>query len=243
MTDKEIDSDSDAPEEFTAHQGLQQDEELRKVQRENKSRVAREGKERRRQRAQKLTPRSRPKERKSEKDETETEINEDTEGNKGMLPDDIVKLLAANEKKVFTSDSEDEQVDQKPASKKRKPKKFGLPRATASPPDDDPLSDEGFILRFGDFPPATYDVDGLVIEFGTHGFDELDDPSPTYSTTPKGSFVVLEPVILKDIPTAQCVQKSLDFLKKRKMQVSRSSAVLDNSNQALRLLSNTGLLK
>ncbi|GFQ01925.1 hypothetical protein PHJA_002336400 [Phtheirospermum japonicum] len=177
MPDKEMDSDSDAPEEFTAHQGMQQDEELRKVQRENKARVAREGKERRRQRAQKLTPRSLPKEGKSKKDETETETHEDSEGNKGMLPDDIVKLLAANEKKVFTSDSEDEQVDKKPASKKRKPKKSGL-----------------------------------------------------------------EPVILKDIPTAQCVQNSLDFLKKRKMQVPRSSAVLNNSNQALRLLSKTGLL-
>ncbi|KAL3640254.1 hypothetical protein CASFOL_015222 [Castilleja foliolosa] len=178
MSDKEMDSDSDAPEEFTASQGMQKDEELRKVQRENKARVAREGKERRRQMAQKLTPRRLPKEGKSKKEKTDTETLEETDGNKGMLPDDIVKLLAANEKKVFTSDSEDEQVDKKPASKKRKPNKSGL-----------------------------------------------------------------EPVILKDIPTSQCVQRSLDFLKKRKMQVSRSSAVLNNSNQAFRLLSNTGLLK
>ncbi|KAK6128645.1 hypothetical protein DH2020_037603 [Rehmannia glutinosa] len=177
MSEKEMDSDSDAPEEITVQQGMQQDEEIRKVQRENKARVVREVKERRRQWAQKLTPRSLPKE-ESTKDEPETETLEDSQGNKGMLPDDIVKLLAAREKKVFTSDSEDEKVDKKPASKKRRPKKSGL-----------------------------------------------------------------EPVILKDIPPAQCVQSSLEFLKKRKMQVSRSSAVLNNPNQALRLLSKSGLLK
>ncbi|KAL3633507.1 hypothetical protein CASFOL_022269 [Castilleja foliolosa] len=63
------------------------------------------------------------------------------------------------------------------------------PLTTASISDHDSLSDDGYLLRFGDFPSATYDIDGLVIEFGTHGFDELDDPSPTYSTTPKGPFV------------------------------------------------------
>ncbi|KAL3629797.1 hypothetical protein CASFOL_027019 [Castilleja foliolosa] len=52
------------------------------------------------------------------------------------------------------------------------------------PGDDAPLSD-GHLLQFGDFPAATYDLDGLVIEFGTHGFDELDDPSPTNSPTSK----------------------------------------------------------
>lgn len=52
----------------------------------------------------------------------------------------------------------------------------------------------------------------------------------------------LEPVILKEIPPPQCLENSMDFLKKRKMQVSRSPAVLNNSNQALRLLSKTGLL-
>ncbi|CAA2966378.1 Hypothetical predicted protein [Olea europaea subsp. europaea] len=49
-------------------------------------------------------------------------------------------------------------------------------------------------------------------------------------------------VMLKDRP-AHCPQSSLDFLKKRKMQVAKSSAVLNNSNQALRLLSSSGLLK
>ncbi|XP_057768441.1 uncharacterized protein LOC130988576 [Salvia miltiorrhiza] len=166
-------SDSDAPEEFTSEQGMQQDEEIRQVQKENKARVVREVKERRRQWAQKLTPRPLPKKIITEH---ETETKEESLVNKGMLPDDIVKLLAEREKKVFTSDSEDEKVEKKP--KKRKTKKSGL-----------------------------------------------------------------EPVILKDLPAAQCVDSSLEFLKKRKMQVSRSSAVLNNSNQALRLLSKSGLLK
>ncbi|XP_042058009.1 ATP-dependent RNA helicase DBP4-like [Salvia splendens] len=169
------DYDSDAPEEFTSEQGMQQDEEIRKVQKENKARVVREGKERRRQWAQNLTPRSLPK-----KDITEHEMENETREehlvNEGMLPDNIVKLLAEREKKVFSSDSEDEKVEKK--SKRRKTRKSGL-----------------------------------------------------------------EPVILKDIPAAQCVESSLEFLKKRKMQVSRSSAVLNNSNQALRLLSKSGLLK
>lgn len=56
-------------------------------------------KERRRQWAQKLTPRSLPKE-ESTKDETENETLEESLGNKGMLPDDIVKLLAEREKYV-----------------------------------------------------------------------------------------------------------------------------------------------
>ncbi|KAL0461497.1 UNVERIFIED_CONTAM: hypothetical protein Slati_0037300 [Sesamum latifolium] len=149
-SDRELDSESDAPEEFTFQEGMQQDEEIGKVQRENKARVVREGKERRRKWAQKLTARSLPKE-ESRRDEEETESLEESQANKGMLPDEIVKMLAEREK--------------------------------------------------------------------------------------------LEPVILKDIPPPQCVQNSLEFLRNEKMQVPRSSAVLNNSNQALRLLSTSGLLK
>ncbi|EYU39388.1 hypothetical protein ABFS82_11G090800 [Erythranthe guttata] len=183
MSDKEMDSETDAPEEFSVQQGMQQDEEITKVQREHKARVVRESKERRRQWAQKLTPKSVPKE-ESTKDEPEPETEAREEGpskgnnNNGMLPDDIVKLLAAREKKVFASDSEDEKDDDKTASKKRRLKKSGS-----------------------------------------------------------------GPVILKEIPAPQCVQNSLDFLEKRKMQIPRSSAVLKNSKQALRLLSASGLLK
>ncbi|XP_010548394.1 PREDICTED: uncharacterized protein LOC104819832 [Tarenaya hassleriana] len=43
--------------------------------------------------------------------------------------------------------------------------------------------------------------------------------------------------LLGDIPPPECLKNSLEFLKKRKMQVARSSSVLNNSNQALRLVS------
>lgn len=63
----------------------------------NPGRVVREGKERRRQWAKNLTPRSLPK-----KDitghEMENETREESLVNKGMLPDNIVKLLAEREK-------------------------------------------------------------------------------------------------------------------------------------------------
>ena len=56
----------------------------------------REVKERRRKWAEKLTPRQ-PRQNKNIKDAKESETPQIPE-NKGMLPDDIVKLLAANEK-------------------------------------------------------------------------------------------------------------------------------------------------
>jgi hypothetical protein len=60
-------------------------------------RVVREGKERRRLWAQKLTPRP------SRKGESiqgavEDETQQESVGNEGMLPDDIVKVIAAREK-------------------------------------------------------------------------------------------------------------------------------------------------
>ncbi|KAK9285518.1 hypothetical protein L1049_024712 [Liquidambar formosana] len=168
--------DSDAPEEFTSEQGVQLDEEIRKVQKENKARVVREGKERRRQWAKRKTPRS-SKGGETVEDVIETETHQQSVGSGGMLPNDIVKLLATREKQVFLSDSEEEKAEEKPSSRRKRAKSSGL-----------------------------------------------------------------EPVILKDIPPAQCIQNSMEFLKKRKMQVSRSTSVLNNSNQALRLLSSSGLL-
>ncbi|KAL8117553.1 uncharacterized protein LOC141693371 [Apium graveolens] len=173
MAVREEDSDSEAPEEFTVEQGIQIDEEITKVQKENKARVVREGKERRRQWAQKLTPRlSRP-----DKSLQITEMPQESEDNKDMLPDDIIQALAAREKKIFLSDSEEEKTEKGHTSRKKKLKSSGL-----------------------------------------------------------------EPVILKDIPPPQCLQNSLDFLKKRKLQVPRSNAVLNNSSQALRFISKSGLL-
>ncbi|KAF9678405.1 hypothetical protein SADUNF_Sadunf07G0031600 [Salix dunnii] len=167
MSDRE-DSESDAPEEFTAVQGIQQDEEIRRVQKESKARVVRESKEKRRRLAQRKTAQP-PK------------VNE------RMLPSDIVQLLAAREKiltirtcavcrKVFLSDSDDEKAEEKRLPKKKKCRSLGN-----------------------------------------------------------------ETVILKDMAPPPCIQNSLEFLKKKKMQLSRSSSVLNNPGQALRLISSSGL--
>lgn len=175
------DSESDAPEEFSAEQGIQQDEEIRRVQKESKARVVREAKEKRRRLAQRKTAQP-PKVNESVQDvveaktETETETEKESLGSGGMLPSDIVQLLAAREKKVFLSDSEDENAEEKRLPKKKKRRGLGK-----------------------------------------------------------------ETVILKEMAPPQCIQNSLEFLKKKKMQLSRSSAVLNNPNQALRLISTSGL--
>ncbi|KAI4327522.1 hypothetical protein L6164_019971 [Bauhinia variegata] len=178
MSDRE-DNDSDAPEEFTSEQGIQQDEEIRKIQKESNARIAgkkKEKKEKRKKWAQKLAPQpSKPDE--NFQDVSETEPQQGSNMGAGFLPDSIVQMLAARDKQVFLSDSDDEKAEGKPTSRKKKSKKSGL-----------------------------------------------------------------EPVILSEIGPPQCLQSSLEFLKKRKMGVSRSSAVLNNSNQALRLLSGSGVI-
>ncbi|XP_042507196.1 U1 small nuclear ribonucleoprotein 70 kDa [Macadamia integrifolia] len=172
----ERDDDSDAPEEFTSEQGMKQDEEIQILQKRNKARVAREGKERRKRWAERK--KRQPSEgHGSVGHEKEPDQHEEGQDIPGMLPNDIVNLIAAREKKVFLSDSEEEKAEEKPNPKKKRHQSSGP-----------------------------------------------------------------EPVILKDIPPAQCLQNSLDFLKQRKMQVSRSSSVLNNPDQALRLLSTCGLL-
>ncbi|WOL13550.1 hypothetical protein Cni_G22320 [Canna indica] len=174
MKEMEDSSDSDAPEELTAAEGIRQDEEIRKVQRENVMRVAHENKERRRQWAQRKTQ---PKSKKNDVLEVEeTEKPDEMPNISGMLPSNIVDILAAREKQTFSSDSEEETVNQKPKKRKKK-QKFGP-----------------------------------------------------------------EMVILKDIPPPQCLENSLEFLKRRKMQISRSSSVLKNADQALRLISSKGSL-
>lgn len=65
-------------------------------------RVVREGKERRRQWAQRITPRpSQGQKVENVQDVTDSETQNESVGNKGMLPNDIVELLAAREKYVF----------------------------------------------------------------------------------------------------------------------------------------------
>ncbi|KAJ8431562.1 hypothetical protein Cgig2_025604 [Carnegiea gigantea] len=172
------DDDSDAPEEFTAEQvcvslSVESDEAYLEE-------VHREKKERRRKQAERLTPRPRAQSIAHEDDDemVEDDAGDDVTGqsqvNSGMLPNDIVNLLAAREKQVFLSDSDEEKMDKKPKQKKKKINKSGV-----------------------------------------------------------------ETVILNDLPPAPCVQTSLEFLQKRKLQVARSAAVLNNSNQALRLLSSS----
>ncbi|KAL1107102.1 hypothetical protein V6Z11_D03G019300 [Gossypium hirsutum] len=178
MSEREEDYDSDAPEEFSNQQGIKQDENIRKIQKENKARVRREGKECRRLWAQRKTPRQSTKVEKVQED-VETETDEESQAKKGLLPTNIVEMLSSREKQVFLSDSEDEKAEVNPIPRKKKKKNSGV-----------------------------------------------------------------EPVILNDIPRPQCLQSSLEFLKKRKMQVPRSSLVLKNSNQVLRLscaISTSGL--
>lgn len=62
-------------------------------------RVVREGKEKRKKWAEKLTPKPAQKD-VSIEDAMDIESEEESPDNKGMLPDEIVKLLAAREKYV-----------------------------------------------------------------------------------------------------------------------------------------------
>lgn len=179
MSDRE-DYDSDAPEEFTTEQGIQQDEEIRRIQKENKARVVREGKERRRKWAQKITPRPSKAGEKSQDVSDSDPHQESNTTTAGFLPESIVQMLAAREKKVFLSDTNEEKHEKKSTttSKKRK------------------------------------------------------------SSSNSG----LKPIILSEIGPPPCVDSALEFLKKKKMSVPRSSSVLNNSNQAFRLLSRSGVL-
>ncbi|CAN6459683.1 unnamed protein product [Victoria cruziana] len=121
----EGDHDSDVPEEFTSRQGLEKEEEIRKIIRENKARVAREAKERRKRRAQK---KSQPAlNLKVESVVKDAEAPDDPEAQpqphhmSGMLPESIVNLLAAREKLVFPEADEVADADKSmPRKKKRK---------------------------------------------------------------------------------------------------------------------------
>ncbi|BAU00161.1 hypothetical protein VIGAN_10172800 [Vigna angularis var. angularis] len=120
------DNDSDAPEEFTTEQGLRQDEEIQRVQRENKSRVVREAKERRRKWAQNITPRP-SKAGKNSQIVIDSEPPQKLKAADGFLPEDIVQMLAARENHVSFSDTKEEKDETKSTiSRKRKSRKSGL---------------------------------------------------------------------------------------------------------------------
>ncbi|KAJ3679134.1 hypothetical protein LUZ60_017145 [Juncus effusus] len=124
-------SESDAPEELTAGEGIKQHEEVKKAQRENLLMVAKKNKERRRQWAQKKTAAKSSKKKEEKKEETgedngEDELeaeDDDAPVIPGMLPKDIIDRLAAREKQTFSSDSEEEMVNKEAATKVKKNKK------------------------------------------------------------------------------------------------------------------------
>uniref|UniRef100_A0A2P2KQ43 Uncharacterized protein MANES_13G131900 n=1 Tax=Rhizophora mucronata TaxID=61149 RepID=A0A2P2KQ43_RHIMU len=97
MSEREDSDSNDAPEELTSEQGILQDEGIRKVQKENKARVVREGKERRRLWAERKTPRPSGGS-KTVQDDPGTEPGIKSPGIGDMLPNDVVQLLAAREK-------------------------------------------------------------------------------------------------------------------------------------------------
>lgn len=73
--------------------------------------------------------------------------------------------------------------------------------------------------------------------------EEEDKLKATTSRKRKSKDSGSEPVIVSKPAPPQCLKSALDFLKERKMSVPRSSAVLKNSNQALRLLSSSGIIR
>ncbi|CAN8328210.1 unnamed protein product [Cochlearia groenlandica] len=172
--DHDSGSDSDdAPEEFTQEQAKIEDAALRKIQRENKARVAREKKYSRKLMAEKITPRKSSKIETFEDVEEEEEEHEEDSGSlakKGFLSKDIIDFLAEREKQKNGSGSEEDVEAGKDIRRKKKQKSSGI-----------------------------------------------------------------ETVLYKDIPPPECLKTGLDFLKKRRAQVPRSSSILKNSGQALRL--------
>ncbi|XP_020973581.1 uncharacterized protein LOC107628985 isoform X3 [Arachis ipaensis] len=74
------------------------------------------------------------------------------------------------------------------------------------------------------------------------GEEEKAKTKPAASKKRKSKKSGLEPVILSELGPPQCLQGALEFLKKRKMSVQRSSSALNNSNRAFRLLSKSGVI-
>ncbi|CAF2146530.1 unnamed protein product [Brassica napus] len=178
--DHNSDSDSDGPpEEFTQEQAKVEDAALRRIQRENKARVAREKKESRRHLLEKITPKKSRKIETFEEEEEEVEEEEDHEAlaNKGFLSKNIIDFLAQRDKQKNGSDSEQEETN-KEHPRKKKQKSSGI-----------------------------------------------------------------ETVLYKEIPPPECLKTGLAFLKKRKAQVPRSSSILKNSSQALRLITGAASTK
>ncbi|KAL3525747.1 hypothetical protein ACH5RR_014119 [Cinchona calisaya] len=87
------------------------------------NRVICKGKERWRKWAQKLIPRP-SREEENIEDMKEIKTKQKSRDNHGMLPDEIVKLLAVSEKKVLSSDSGEEKPKRKPTLSKKRTKRL-----------------------------------------------------------------------------------------------------------------------
>ncbi|KAG8070069.1 hypothetical protein GUJ93_ZPchr0006g45384 [Zizania palustris] len=120
----DIGGDSDgAPEELTAVQGVEKHEKISKVEKDSAIRVSQQEKERRRRWAQRRSS-SKPDKQKpmevEDKDSKQNEENEDTYTVPGMLPTNVIEMLAAREKQTFSSESEEEIPDKKVQKRKKK---------------------------------------------------------------------------------------------------------------------------
>ncbi|KAI4387295.1 hypothetical protein MLD38_005138 [Melastoma candidum] len=106
------DYSSDAPEEFTAEQGVKLDQEISKERRRLwAQRKAKEPSENDKVKENPVPP--------------ETEDQEDESkslARRGMLPTEVVNFLATREKRVFLSDSEDKKPEVKPKRRIKKGK-------------------------------------------------------------------------------------------------------------------------
>ncbi|XP_057751340.1 uncharacterized protein LOC130969572 isoform X2 [Arachis stenosperma] len=76
----------------------------------------------------------------------------------------------------------------------------------------------------------------------SEGEEEKAKTKPAASKKRKSKKSGLEAVILSELGRPQCLQGALEFLKKRKMSVQRSSSALNNSNRAFRFLSKSGVI-
>ncbi|KAF0906025.1 hypothetical protein E2562_009041 [Oryza meyeriana var. granulata] len=129
--DSGSDSDS-APEELTAVQGVEKHDEISKVEKDSAIRVSQQEKERRRRWAQRRTSSKPDKEPleiedkdSKQKAEKENEENEEAHAIPGMLPTDVIEMLAAREKQTFSSESEEEITNQKVQKRKKRLKNSG----------------------------------------------------------------------------------------------------------------------
>ncbi|XP_047076492.1 uncharacterized protein LOC124686647 [Lolium rigidum] len=124
-------SDSDgAPEELTAVQGVEKHEEISKVEKDSAVRATKEEKDRRKRWAKRKTSSKPDKKKPLKVEDTDAKAEEEVEDEEthampGTLPKNVIEMLAAREKQTFSSDSEEENVNQKVQKKKKKLKTSG----------------------------------------------------------------------------------------------------------------------